>query len=473
MDKTYAGSRLRHLRESRSMSQAELARLLGISPSYVNLLEHNARPLTVPVLLKLTESFGVDAEFFAPQDTTRLVADVREVVADETVGEPLSAGELEELAGNLPAAARMLVRLHRRYREAVDSVAALAADQGQQAVPFAMVRQPHEEVRDYFYQRQNYVAELDEQAERLARELDLWPGTVRQTLARYLQDRHGIQVSAGDPMSEPQEHQHRYDPDVRTLYLAPTLRPGQAAFRMASQIALLEASDLIDELVSAGAFRDEVARGLARIGLANYFAGALVLPYRVFLGAAERYRYDITRLCDHFGVGFETVCHRLSTLQRPGTRGVPFSFVRVDRAGNISKRQSATGFHFSRAGGSCPLWIIYEAFSSPGKILTQIAELPDGKKYFWIARTVNRNTGGHGDPGKVFVIGLGCELRHASRLVYSDGLAFGRDAAVTPIGMGCKVCERTACPQRAFPMIGRTLAVDENSSTFVPYPATP
>ena len=179
---------------------------------------------------------------------------------------------------------------------------------------------------------------------------------------------------------------------------------------------MLEAGETIDRLVDGGSFSGGTGRRLARIGLANYFAGALILPYRVFLGAAERYRYDITRLSAHFDVGFETVCHRLSTLQRRGTRGVPFAFVRVDRAGNISKRQSATPFHFSRVGGSCPLWVVYEAFSSPGRIVTQIAELPDGKKYFWLARTVHRNTGGYGDPGKTFAIGLGCELRHARRL---------------------------------------------------------
>lgn len=473
MDKTYAGGRLRHLREAWSMSQADLARLLEISPSYVNLLEHNTRPLTVPVLLKLTEAFGVDAEFFAAKDTARLVAAVREVAGDDTLGEPLSPGELDELAGNLPGVARMLVRLHHRYREATDSLVALAADQGRQAVTSAAVRQPHEEVRDYFYQRQNYVAELDEPAERLAVDLDLRPGGVRDALARHLANRHGVHVRSADPDTGDRDHQHRYDPCTRTLHLAPALRPGQAAFRMASQIALLEADDLIGELASSWTFSDDTARELARIGLANYFAGALVLPYRAFLGVAERYRYDIARLCDHFGVGFETVCHRLSTLQRPGTRGVPFSFVRVDRAGNMSKRQSATGFHFSRAGGSCPLWIIYAAFGSPGKVLTQIAELPDGRTYFWIARTVTRIVGGHGDPGKTFALGLGCELRHAGRLVYSDGLALGADAATTPIGVGCKVCERPACPQRAFPAIGRHLTVDENASTFVPYPATP
>lgn len=470
MDKTFAGGRLRHLRESRSMSQAELARLLEISPSYVNQMEHNTRPLTLPVLLKLTEAFGVDTEFFAAKDTARLVADVREVLQDDAVGETLSPGELDELASNLPSAARALVRLHRRYREATENVAALVDERGLGLAGTAAGRLPHEEVRDYFYQRQNYVAELDERAERLAAELDLRPGEVRATLARRLRDRHGVTVTT-EGIGPEGGDQHRFEPAGRILRLAPTLRPGQAAFRMASQIALLELPDEIDRLAAAWPYSGETARRLGRIGLANYFAGALVLPYRTFLGVAERHRYDIARLCDHFGVGFETVCHRLSTLQRPKSRGVPFSFVRVDRAGNMSKRQSATGFHFSRSGGACPLWIIYEAFGAPGKVLTQIAELPDGKKYFWIARTVSRGSGGHGDPGKTFAVGLGCELRHARRLVYSDGLAIGRDAAVTPIGMGCKVCDRPACPQRAFPALAKEITVDENVSTFVPYPA--
>ncbi|SCE61762.1 hypothetical protein GA0115253_109744 [Streptomyces sp. Termitarium-T10T-6] len=181
-------------------------------------------------------------------------------------------------------------------------------------------------------------------------------------------------------------------------------------------------------------------------------------------------RYDIERLTDRFGLGYETVCHRLSTLQRPRLRGVPFSFVRVDRAGNMSKRQSATGFHFSRAGGTCPLWNVYEAFAAPGRIHVQIAAMPDGQRYLWTARAVTRHRGGWGEPGKTFAIGLGCEIRHAGRLVYSDGLDLDNASAATPIGMGCRICERLDCPQRAVPPLGQPLAIDENSSTFVPYP---
>ncbi|WP_394619010.1 short-chain fatty acyl-CoA regulator family protein [Lentzea sp. JNUCC 0626] len=459
MEKIYAGARLRQLRGG--MSVSDFAAELDISPSYVSQLEHNTRPLTMPVLLRLTEKFGADAEFFAPRDTARLIADVREVFADSSIGGALSLADLDQLTANLPGVAHVLVGLHRRYREATENIAALVSEQG---LDRTSAQQPHEEIRDYFYRRNNYIPELDLPAEQLATDLRIAPGQAHAALITGLARRHGIDVTTGGADTE----QHRYDPDRRVLHLSPGLRPGQAAFRMATELALLEAGDVIDRLVRP--FSDDTARALARIGLANYFAGALVLPYRVFLGAAERHRYDIGRLSAEFGTGFESICHRLSTLQRKGTRGVPFSFVRVDRAGNISKRQSATGFHFSRVGGSCPLWIIYEAFSAPGRVHTQIAELPDGKKYFWIARTISRQAGGHHDPGKTFVIGLGCELRHAHRLVYSDGLALGADAAVTPIGMGCKVCERPACPQRAFPVIGKPLRVDEHSSTMLPYP---
>ena len=209
---------------------------------------------------------------------------------------------------------------------------------------------------------------------------------------------------------------------------------------------------------------------LARIGLANYFAGALLMPYTAFLRAAEEEGYDIERLGQRFGVGFEAVCHRLSMLQRPQARGIPFIFIRVDRAGNISKRQSATHFHFSRIGGTCPLWNVYEAFAQPGRIVTQLARMPDGRTYLWVARTVQHGGGAWGAPGKLHAVALGCDIEHAPRWVYSKGLNLADPAAAVPIGMGCKVCERTSCPQRAFPPVGRAIAVDERRSSLAPYP---
>jgi predicted transcriptional regulator len=239
-------------------------------------------------------------------------------------------------------------------------------------------------------------------------------------------------------------------------------------FKMAAELAYLEVGDLIESMVTEGKFTSDESRILARLGLANYFAAAAILPYRQFHDVSENFRYDIERLSAFYQVSYETICHRLSTMQRPSMRGVPFSFVRVDKAGNMSKRQSATGFHFSSSGGTCPLWNVYETFTNPGKILVQIAQMPDGRNYMWVARTVERRASRYGQPGKTFAIGLGCEVRQANRLIYSEGLDLSSDSA-TPIGAGCRVCERDNCPQRAFPALGRSLDIDEHRSTVSPY----
>lgn len=462
------GSRLRGLREDRGLSQAELARQLEISPSYLNQLERDRRPLTTPVLLRLTEAFGVDAAFFSTQDTSRLIAELREALLDEAVDVTVSATEIAQLASSQPSVARALVALRRRYRDTVAQTSALVGGQGWPGIE-ALAAMPHEQVRDFFYDRQNYIDPLDGAAEQLAGELELLSGDTRLALARRLHERHDVRVLTQGPQ-RPADELRRYDPAARVLRLSAQLRHGQQAFQLATQLAFLEHDALLDEIVATGSFANTETRALARIGLAHYFAGALLMPYRAFRTAAEEDRYDIERLADRFGVGFEVICHRLSTLQRPRLRGVPFSFVRVDRAGNISKRQSATGFHFSRAGGSCPLWNVYEAFSTPGRILTQVAQMPDGRGYFWVARTVARKPSGYGMPTKTFAIGLGCELRHAHRLVYSRGLDLRDATLATPIGMGCKTCERVACPQRAFPAVGQRLDVNEHRATFAPYP---
>ncbi|GAA2493966.1 short-chain fatty acyl-CoA regulator family protein [Actinocorallia cavernae] len=464
MGKTYAGARLRRLREERRLSQAEMARVLAISPSYLNQMEHDSRPLTVPVLLRLTETFGVDPGFFSERDTTRLIADLREALAGELAEAGLSAADLSELAARMPAVAQVLLGLGRRNQLLAERLAQATDSRGTDP---ELPRSPHEEIRDFFYRRRNYLHDTDLAAEALAEDIGIGPGEVLPALTARLADRHGVRLSVGAA-----DHLHHYDAPTRTLHLSTRLRPGQRAFRLATQLALLEHGTELDQLAAEDFTPGSPAHALARIGIANYFAAALVLPYRDFHTAAEEVRYDIERLTDRYGLGYETVCHRLSTLQRPRLRGVPFSFVRVDRAGNMSKRQSATGFHFSRAGGTCPLWNVYEAFAAPGRIHVQVAEMPDGQRYLWTARAVARHRGGWGEPGKTFAIGLGCEIRHAHRLVYSDGLDLAGTSAATPIGMGCRVCERLSCPQRAAPPLGHRLHIDQDTSTFVPYRVT-
>ncbi|MBF6182662.1 short-chain fatty acyl-CoA regulator family protein [Nocardia otitidiscaviarum] len=472
MRKMYAGARLRRLREERRMTQAALAKSLDLSPSYLNQLERDQRPLTIPVLLKLNSTFDLDVQFFAADSDARLVSDLHEVLVEASGGNSAPVAEVEDLATRLPEVAKIIVAMHRRLRAATDQLDLLsskvAAPTGAPGVPM-----PYEDVRDFFYDHHNHIAHLDLAAERLFEECGLTIGSLDRQLARVAEERAGVTVLVRGDGADPNIPKRHYDTETRTLTLARRLRPGQRAFQIATTLAFLLYGQLLDEVLDETPSLAGESRALARIGLANYFAGALVLPYGKFLRSAEELRYDIDLLALRFEVGFETVCHRLSTLQRQGHRGVPFFLIRTDRAGNISKRQSATAFHFSRVGGSCPLWVVYEAFANPGRTLTQVASMPDGRRYLWIARTTNPAPHGFGTGPKEFAIGLGCDLEYADRLVYSQGLQLDDPAAAVPIGAGCKVCERPDCPQRAFPQIGRPLAVSETTCTDLPYPRLP
>lgn len=473
MPKTFVGARVRQLRSERGFSQAALAQMLEISPSYLNQIEHDVRPLTVAVLLRITEVFGVDATFFASQDDTRLMAELREVMIDRDLQTAVDATEIADMVGAHPTIARAMVNLHRRYRITTAQLAEATEDRfnlNTGGSGTGSITMPHEEVRDYFYQRQNYLHQLDTAAEDLTARMRMHRGDLAGELSRRLTEAHEVRITRRIDLGE--SVLHHYRPESKTLEMSTQLSGGQQVFRMAAELAYLEVGGLIEELVTDGNFTSEESRRLARLGLANYFAAAVVLPYRQFHDVAENFGYDIERLSAFYQVSYETICHRLSTLQRTSMRGVPFSFVRVDRAGNMSKRQSATGFHFSSSGGTCPLWNVYETFANPGKILVQLAQMPDGRNYLWVARTVERRASRYGQPGKTFAIGLGCEVRHAGRLVYSRGLDLSSDGVhslATPIGSGCRVCERDNCPQRAFPALGRALDLDEHRSTVSPY----
>lgn len=467
MAKTFVGARLRQLRAERGMSQAALAQTLEISASYLNQIEHDVRPLTVPVLLRITEVFGVDTSFFSSQDDTRLIAELREVALDQEMGIEADAHEIAAMVSAHPSLAKAMVNMHRRYRNTTMQLAAATEDRYSDGSGSGSITMPHEEVRDYFYQRQNYLHELDTAAEDLTARMRFHRGDVAGEIARRLETVHDVQIVQRIDLGE--GVLHRYDPVGRVLEISPHLSGGQRVFKFAAELAFLECGDLLDKLVDEGGFTSDASRSLARLGLANYFAAATVLPYGQFHDVAEEFRYDIERLSAFFSQSYETICHRLSTMQRPKQRGIPFSFVRVDRAGNMSKRQSATGFHFSSSGGTCPLWNVYESFAYPGKIMTQIAQMPDGRSYLWVARTVERRAVRYGQPGKTFAIGLGCELRHAGRSVYGDALDLDNREIATPIGAGCRVCERTNCPQRAFPPLGKDIDINEHRSSVSPY----
>jgi predicted transcriptional regulator len=287
-------------------------------------------------------------------------------------------------------------------------------------------------------------------------------------LRARLEERHKVKTRIA-PIEVMENTLRRYDRHRQTIFLSELLDQPGRSFQLAYQLAYFEQMPAIEDIIVASGMESEETRIVARISLANYFAAAVLMPYSAFLKTAEVNQYDITLLGRRFGTSFEQVCHRLTTLQRPGARGIPFFLIRVDNAGNISKRFSAGGFHFARFGGTCPRWHVHDAFRIPGKISTQTVQMEDGTRYFSIARTVSRDNSGFGVPDNQFAIAMGCGIKHAEKLVYARGMNLENDEGDTPIGVNCRLCERRDCNQRATPSVNRALRLDEHVRGLSPF----
>lgn len=466
--KLFLGSKIRRLREQYPLTQAELAVRLGLSASYLNQIENDQRPLTVQVLLKLGGVFDIDLTHFSEEEDDRLIAEMKGCLEDPMFeNEKIPLTELHEIITRSPGMARHFLSLYQSYHQARQNYAGLAQDvTGDEAVRSIQGAQfPYEEVRDFFYYQNNYFDSLDQAAEDLFHKEGMTLGGGEIQLIDYIKRKHNIDVF----LNADDERLRHFDASTRRLTLSKLLSNRQRVFQLAHQICRLDHQRLLDDITHRARFTSPESNAVCKVGLANHYAGALLMPYSQFLQKAQQERYDIERLQIIFNVSFEQLCHRLSTLQRPSQKGIPFYFLRVDAAGNISKRQSASSFHFARVGGACPLWNVHEAFAQPGKILRQVAQMPDGKTYFCIARTVSRSEGGFLMPHKNFAVGLGCEIVHAPQLIYSVGIDLNDKEAAVPIGVSCRVCERNNCPQRAFPPIGKRIQINEDERDFLPY----
>lgn len=467
------GKRVRALRWKLGLTQKAMAERLGISASYLNLLEHDRRALTSALLLKLARTFDIDVRALAASADSEVVADLQEVFADPLFEEhPVTPTEVREFVETHPDVARAVVRLHHAWSTARGVAAAVSERvlDGDELAGLDSVRLSSEQVSDLFQRAGNHFAELEAEAEalRTAERFDI--ENLFDGLSRHLQREWGVTVRIRT-MEEMDGAIRRFDPAGRTLDVSEVLRRGSRNFQLASQIGLLRCGSILDRLVESAAPGSPESRTLARIALAGYFAGAVLMPYREFLRTAESLRYDIELLEHRFRVSFEQVCHRLTTLRRPGEEGVPFYFVRVDLAGNISKKFGASGIRFPRFSGLCTLWNVHGAFLQPGRIRTQLSRLPDGTTVFAVARTVSGHASGYRATPVLHAIGIGCDVESARRVVYADGMDLANAAAAVPIGITCRSCERTACEARAFPALDRPLRIDENvrgTSFFAP-----
>jgi predicted transcriptional regulator/transcriptional regulator with XRE-family HTH domain len=456
------GAKVRAVRRRANLSQADLAQKLDVSASYLNLIENNKRPLPAPLLVKLAQLFDLDLGTFAADEDARLVNDLLEAFADPLFEEAgLTSTDLREMATASPPAARAVLSLYKAYQASRASAEDLTSrlSEGEELVDRSHL--PSEEVSDLVQRSMNYFPEIEDgAAELIARAKltteDLYPG-----LIRHLEKSHGIKVQIV-PWGDQKGTLRRYDPERKVLTLSELLPTRSRTFQLAYQLGVLTLKDRLDALTADPYLTTTESRTLAKVALANYFAGAVLMPYGTFLKAAQGERYDVDVLGRRFRVGFEQVCHRLTSLRKPGSEGVPFHMIRIDVAGNISKRFSASGIRFARFSGACPRWNIFAAFLTPGMIRIQVSRMPDGMSYFCIARTVQKDSGGYHAQQPVMAIGLGCRVEYARGLVYSDGIDLDNPDTCVPVGVTCRLCERTDCEQRALPSIKHPLAVDEN-----------
>jgi predicted transcriptional regulator/transcriptional regulator with XRE-family HTH domain len=458
------GAKVRAFRRRELLSQVQLAERLEISPSYLNLIEHNQRPLPAHLLVKLAQVLHVDLAAFADDSHARLADSLQEVFSDPLLEEhSVTTGDVRELAES-PAASRAVIALFHAYKSSVQSMRDLASQlyDGRAFHGVDPAHLPSEEASDVIQENLNYFPELEAAAEELARRTSLDRGDMYRSIVQHLRTRHGIEVVLA-PISRDRGLLRRYDPETRVLQLSEVLPPWSRQFQVAHQLGLIEAAATIDHIVerSQKNLNTPESVKLCRVALANYFAGALLMPYDAFYRIAEDVRYDIELLQHHYTASWEQVCHRLTTLRKPGANGVAFHFVRVDIAGNISKRFSGTGIRFARFSGSCPRWDVHAAFLTPGRIRTQFSKMPDGTAYFCVARTI-RKSYGYASGDALMAVGIGCPVKDARKLVYADGYDLDNMDAAVPIGTTCRLCERTDCEQRAFPPMQHGLKVDEN-----------
>jgi len=515
------GNKVRRLRREHQLSQVDLARRLGISASYLNLIEHNQRPLTLPLLLKLAEKFEVDLQAFSQDEGTRLLAELTELFGDSLFGElEVPRDELKELVEIAPGACRALIALYRAYRGAREDVRALgerlsdtsflststhelrtlltsirsyaeilsdyedieSAERQRftghlveesarlsgvidRMLAFAIEEDaaqgsgglaPLEEVADFFQEHDNHFAPLEEAADELRRELGLGDGDNAARLAEALQARYRVAVTVVGTATNGTLGEA--DSGRLELRLSEVEPLETRRFRMARELARRACGSLVAELLGSAAFSTAAAVERGRDALASYVAGALLLPYEPFLEAAQALRYDVERLQRRFEASYEQVCHRLCTLQRVGATGVPFHLLRVDIAGNLSKRFSASGLRIARYGGVCPRWAVHAAFLTPGRFVSQVSRLPDGDGFFDVARTVTKTGAGPYEPRSHFAISLGCDLSRAAELVYADAVDLDSTVVEVPVGVTCRLCERLDCKQRAHAPILPSLA---------------
>ncbi len=457
MLKTFIGPRLRRLRQDHKQTQAQMARALGISTSYVNLLEKNERSVSVPVLLKLFEVYGVEWRDIAEDDDTSVLSDMRAALHDNLfdAGRP-DLAQLRAAQTHCPDLVASFLTLHRAYHAATDQLMSLAA--GRSDAGDVLPRAPEATVHNFFRSNRNHFPALEDAAAAFWDGRDVAPDDMYADLKALLRTRLGLHVRLVTT-AEMDGTLRDHDEARREVRLSEALDHPNRVFQLVHVAGLVAHADLLDGLLAQSRITDPHGLARCRVELANYFAAAVLMPYDRFLSEALASRYDFDHLATRFGVSFEQACHRATTLQRAGAQGVPFFFVRIDKAGNVTKRFNATDFHLAEYGGACPRLDVHTSFRTPGQVVPQFVEMPDRSQFFVFARTVDRPSFARRVSDVRLAVAMGCDVEHAGQLVYAESLRTSQPRPV-PIGINCRVCPRANCDQRAHNAVVLSKPVD-------------
>jgi len=456
------GHKIKAKRKKLGVTQAHLSKKLSISPTYLNLMESGKRKIDLDLLLKIANELKIDVSDISKKPDTNLYQNLMDLLGDNLFENlDITNFDVKDLVNTNPSIAKALVKLGDNYKKKNQDIVSRVENISGKIIDSRKNSFPGEVVADFIQENENYFPKLEDFASNFFEKIQINNRVGYSSICEYLRKEHGIEVKDVVP-EEKKPFTKQFDLEKKIFLVSDYLTLETKKLYSGAQVAQLEASKIIDEYLNTFSFPSEESKKLSKVALLNYAGAAVIMPYKHFYEECIKQRYDVELLQNTFAVSFEQVAHRITCLQNPKMKGIPFHMLRADVAGNISKRFSLSGIEIPRYGGACPRWNIYKAFTMPGKINAAVSKMSNGEKYVCIARTVEKGIGKHGMEKTLLSIGLGCQVKYAKDFVYADSLNLNDKKTETPIGVNCRTCDRMDCQQRAFPPLHKKFDIDLN-----------
>ena len=457
------GPKIKSFRRQLGLQANKLAEQLGISASYLNLIESGKRKIDGDLLLKVCEELKIELSDLTNKSDLNLVNDISELLDDKLFEDLDIVGpEVKDLVNTNPKIAKALIKLGDNFKQKDHEIINKVENLSGKIIDSRKTAFPGEVISDFLQEKKNYFPKLEEFANSVFEKVQKNNRTRYVALCEFLKTEYSITVKDVIP-DEGKPFSKIFDKNKKELLLSDYNSLETKKLHAAAQIAQEGAMKEINNYLSEFKFPTEESKRLTQIALLNYCGAAILMPYKLFHSECKKLKYDLELLQNTFATSFEQVAHRVTSLQDPKLPGIPFHFLRVDVAGNISKRFSLSGIEIPRYGGACPRWNVYSAFSRPGVIQAAVSKMTNGEKYVCIARTVEKGVGRYGQKKSMLSIGLGCEAKYAKDFVYTENLSLSDKKTEIPIGVSCRTCDRLDCSQRAFPPLHKKFDVDVNA----------